>query len=436
MTLSGAAHAGGMFLPGRGARPLGRAGSFVAGADDGGALYYNPAGLAEIPGITLLVDGGLILNRVHYDRIDSGNNKLPGVDGDMNILPLPTVALTWKPESAKWLTVAGGIWVPYLGLDSYPENGPQRYQLVSLQGSLVLVMELAAAFKINEHFFVGAGFENMIINFRNRAVLSACTELNCAPEDPGFDSLTEVNVASYFTPSGVLGASIVYPKLRGAVSLQLPFWVGAEGTIRSRLPTDPFFANAQIVGQSGGVQFTLPLILRLGVEGRPIPDLRIEVGFDYEAWSMQDRITIQPHGIYIDNVPGLGRYYLGTQHIERQLDDSFGVHIGFEYTAPFWEKRTTARLGYGFETSATPDKTMSVLAPDGMHNMIALGGSLRVWKLRLDFGYAHVFTADRNVSGSKFLQVNPIQPSLAVPVGNGHYVIDTDILTAGLEGRF
>src|SRR5258706_613484 len=82
------AQAGGMFLPARGARPLGRAGSFVAGADDGGALYYNPAGLADIDGIGLLFDAGLVLQQVQYDRVDSGGNKQPRANGSIDILPI------------------------------------------------------------------------------------------------------------------------------------------------------------------------------------------------------------------------------------------------------------------------------------------------------------------------------------------------------------
>ena len=42
------AHAGGLYYADRGVRPLGRAGAFVAGADDPGAITYNPAG-APIP---------------------------------------------------------------------------------------------------------------------------------------------------------------------------------------------------------------------------------------------------------------------------------------------------------------------------------------------------------------------------------------------------
>ncbi len=40
------AQAAGLYFGDRGVRSLGRAGAFVAGADDGGAIAYNPAGLA------------------------------------------------------------------------------------------------------------------------------------------------------------------------------------------------------------------------------------------------------------------------------------------------------------------------------------------------------------------------------------------------------
>src|SRR5688572_32640839 len=92
LLLPGVAHAGGMTLPARGARPLGRAGSFVAGADDGGALYYNPAGFADIDGVGVLIDAGLVLQQVEYTRTDSGGNVHPTTKGEMGILPIPTIA--------------------------------------------------------------------------------------------------------------------------------------------------------------------------------------------------------------------------------------------------------------------------------------------------------------------------------------------------------
>ena len=106
------------------------AGSFVAGVDDGSALYYNPAGLADIAGVTGLVDFGLVLQRVGYDRIDAGGNPQPRVNGSMDVLPIPTLAITWKPTDAPRWTIAGGVWTPYLGVDSWPADGPQRYSNV------------------------------------------------------------------------------------------------------------------------------------------------------------------------------------------------------------------------------------------------------------------------------------------------------------------
>jgi long-subunit fatty acid transport protein len=146
-----------MTLPARGARPLGRAGSFVAGADDGGALYYNPAGFADIDGVGVLIDAGLVLQQVEYTRTDSGGNVHPTTKAEMGILPIPTIAISYKPKKVPWLTLNGGVWTPYLGLSRYPEMGPQRYSVINLDGSLVLVMQLGAAFRVHEHFWIGFG---------------------------------------------------------------------------------------------------------------------------------------------------------------------------------------------------------------------------------------------------------------------------------------
>jgi long-subunit fatty acid transport protein len=268
-------------------------------------------------------------------------------------------------------------------------------------------------------------------------MLSACSELNCAPEDPGFDSLTQVDTDSPFTPSGVIGAIFAWEKLRFGINLQLPFFVRSSGTVATRLPTDPFFANAAVNGSAISVDFNLPLTLRGGVEYRPWKRVRLEADLDYEAWSMQQDMKVTPHNVYISGVPGIGNYYLSPLTIVRGLKDTVAVNIGAEITT--LDRKMgglVLRAGYAIETSATPDETASVLTPDALRNVIAIGGALLLGPVRLDLGYAHVFFADRNVTDSRSLQLNPIQPSLAVPVGNGRYTISADVLTAGLEARF
>lgn len=427
------AHAGGMILSGHGPRPLARAGSFTAGADDGEAIYYNPAGFVDVDGVSLLVDGSMVLQRTNYTRVDSGGNPQPTVNGDLSYLPFPTVALSWKPKKHPWLTLHGGIWVPYLGLNSFPETGPQRYSSITLNGSLVVVPQFGASFRVHEHVWLGAAFQLMILNFKSRLMLGACTQLNCAPEDPSFDALTQLS-AFGAAPSGIIGAVFPWQKVRVGVALQLPFFINANGTTHSRLPSDPFFANATLVGDSITLQFNLPVILRAGIEIRPVPVLRIELGADYEAWSMQKDFTITPHNIYIDGVPGVGRYYLNTMRLDRGMQDSVSVHVGGEWEV--WKRRLVLRAGFLFETSATPDETLSVLTADGLKYMVTAGIGWKLWgPVRFDAGWGHIFYPDRNVTNSRSLQLNPVQPSLAVPVGNGLYKFDTDILSIGLDAR-
>jgi long-subunit fatty acid transport protein len=357
----------------------------------------------------------------------------------MNILPLPTLALTWNPKQIKgrWVTFGLGVWVPYLGLDSWPENGPQRYSNISINGSLLGVVELAASFKITEWFRLGIGLQNMILHFHSRVMLSGCSELNCAPEDPGFDTLTQVDTDSAFTPSGVIGAIFAWQKIRAGINLQLPFFVRSSGTVATRLPTDPFFANAAVNGNAISVDFNLPLTLRGGLEYRPWRRVRVELDMDYEAWSMQKELKITPHNVYISGVPGVGNYYLAPMSLVRGMNDTFGLNLGAEITTlDRVMGGMVLRAGYALETSATPDETASVLTPDALRNVIAIGGALLLGPVRLDLGYSHIFFADRNVTNSRSLQLNPIQPSLAFPVGNCRYTVSADVLTAGLEARW
>src|ERR1700674_578748 len=94
--------ASGLFVSDRGVRPMGRAGAFVAGADDLGAIWYNPAGLADA-GTSFLFDMSWLSFSVSYTRelqvVDAGGAyqrfTSPTVHGGTPILPLPTIAASY-----------------------------------------------------------------------------------------------------------------------------------------------------------------------------------------------------------------------------------------------------------------------------------------------------------------------------------------------------
>src|SRR5271154_1911024 len=93
------AHAAGLYVTDRGVRPLGRGGAFVAGADDLGAVWYNPAGLADA-GTSFLLDASYLHFASTYTAQaqvanTSGakySDSSPSTSGSNLFLPVPTVA--------------------------------------------------------------------------------------------------------------------------------------------------------------------------------------------------------------------------------------------------------------------------------------------------------------------------------------------------------
>jgi long-chain fatty acid transport protein len=288
--------------------------------------------------------------------------------------------------------------------------------------------------RITPEFYIGAGFQNLYFSLNNKTVLAGCTQINCAPEDPQFDALTQVKATAPFTPSGNFGMLFVNRWVRVGASVQMPYWVHASGTVATKLPSDPQFDGATVVGNGINVDVNLPLIVRGGVEIRPHKHGRFEIGADYEMWSTQQSISFAPQGVYIDHIAGIGRYDLRPMTLDRGMTDVVSVHIGGEIDV--LPKRLTLRAGYMFESSAVPDAYLTVLTPDGDKHLVTLGASLRIGSWRLDAAYGHFFQPDRTVTESKSLQLNPIQPSIAVPVGAGTYHVVTDVLAVGLEKRF
>src|SRR5580698_11085508 len=89
ITQAGSARAAGLYVSDRGVRPLGRGGAFVAGADDLGAIWYNPAGIVDAPS-SLLLDGSY----VHYTDTFTRQGLGTSATGTTYVTNYPTVSGT------------------------------------------------------------------------------------------------------------------------------------------------------------------------------------------------------------------------------------------------------------------------------------------------------------------------------------------------------
>lgn len=459
--LNRTATADGLFYADRGVRPLGRAGAFVAGADDLGALAYNPAGLFEA-GSQVLVDAawfGLkssFTRAVDLQQVDPNTGQtvgtyrqtFPTVRGSAPVAPIPTLAISFKPHP-RWV-LALGAWAPTAALTSYPETvggrpAPQRYSLINMDGSALVTVGAGAAYAVSPTLHVGLVLEALVGTFQSTSDFSTCLpdRFLCAPEEPSWDGLAQVRAGPIVAPTASLGATWIPSRsLRMGVSIQLPTYVRSPATLTSRLPTAAVFAQASQVGDEGHLAFDLPWTVRMGVETRILDGLRLELAGNFDRWSMHDSITFAPDNIAVRNVAGLSAVYpLSTVVMSRGFQDAVGVHLGAECSFRLMDVAWDARGGVSYETSAVPKGYESVLTLDQDKLTTAVGVSMHLQRLRFDVTYAHVFGLDVTVDPkeARITLINPLQanpPKTSVPINAGAYSARADILGIGMAYTF
>ena len=450
------ARAGGLYFSDRGVRPMGRAGAFVAGADDLGAVWYNPAGIADA-GSAFLVDFTQINFEAQYTRqllvLDAENNyqrfNSPTVNGSTPILPLPTIAGSYAFGARKEWTIAAAVLAPYVALESFPPtvNGqpsPARYAMGGFSGSLMAIPGVWAAYKPVEELRIGFGVMALVGSFATTVTFNANPQdrLLGAPEQPEFDANAQIEIGPIFAPAVTGGITYVPSKfIRFGVSAQSPMIVSADGTLTMTMPTSSLFDNAHQDGNSIHMRFVLPAIIRAGIEIRPTKDLRVEFAYVRELWSEEQSIDITPHNLSIDGVTGMApKTIIPPISFPRDFQDSNSFRLGGEYSFIAWGIPLDARAGVAYETSAVPTPYLSLSSLDLANFTMSFGGSLHVGKRwRFDGMWSHVFTQTTyvNPTTAQIPRINPIKGNAPLePVNGGWYSGGGDLFGVGLNYLF
>lgn len=435
----------------------------MAGADDLGAIWYNPAGLADA-GSSILVDFSWLNFSSEYTRranvTTAGGTvqtiEFPEVRGSSPFLPIPTLAGSYNFGKDKEFTAAFGVFAPYTAIASYPlamdgRPAASRYSLVSLEGSALAVAGGYFAYKPVEQFRVGGGLQALVGNFNSTVVFSAspADRLISAPEDPQYDAFSQLKVGPIIAPSANFGMiAVPTENIRIGASAQLPFWINAPAEVNVRLPTAAPFDHARQEGNKANVRFRLPPVLRGGVEYRTnISDesrIRIEVAYVREFWSLHDSIDIRSENIRLYDVTGFPSP-LGVAPISlpRNFQDSNSFRLGTEYSLKnlvrdYW---VDLRAGVSYDTSAIPPTWVSPLTYDANKVIVGGGGSLHIgdhW--RVDAVGSLVFLGGTTVdpAEAEVPRVNPVRgnPTKTEPINGGDYSARALVLGVGLNYKF
>ncbi len=113
-----------------------------------------------------------------------------------------------------------------------------------------------------------------------------------------------------------------------------------------------------------------------------------------------------------------------------QFKDTYRIGLGANYA---WSDVFTLKLGVAYDKSPSDDTSRTVSLPDNDRAWLAIGGKYRVSRAAVvDFGYAHLFVSDGNISA--------LQGTVAAPFNKGNvigsYRNSVDIISAQYTHSF
>jgi long-subunit fatty acid transport protein len=331
--------------------------------------------------------------------------------------PIPRFMLSFNTDTLgiDGIALAAYLYAPNNGDYAFGEDTPTRYTLID-RDLLEVYYGLAAGYRYGNWIAVGASLQFVTAGLNQRVALSADQYSN---EDPTFDIIAHIQGQQDFIPSGNFGIWTNPGRLLGigdlefAASMQLSRSVRATGPIDVQLGSgvQQFVDDGVIAldvkdNATATAEFRLAPFYRGGVrwgnddltgDGKHTVGLDVEADFVYEGWSIYDHIYLETKGVTVNFTPNDPTKAKELDPVVQPKDwnDSWSARLGG--TLSLWDKMLEVHGGGFYETSAIPNETYSVELADGDKVGVGLGLSGKVWGVRLDVGYGHVFIFDRTV---------------------------------------
>jgi long-subunit fatty acid transport protein len=364
-----------------GTRAAGRGGAVTASVADVTAVSANPAGLSKIDANMVQVGNTLSYNSIEFTREAKDPSNIDPQTGQPRQASFAKVrnAVPWQGLDPflgfassfgrkDWAFALAAYAPPGISRIEFPQDGGQRYMMVSRQ-AMILKYVASAAWKYHDVLGIGAAAEWIHVPSLKYSLFIDGTRFSdkANPISSSYDILANVSGASLFTFNAVLGAWYrPAPFLEIALSGQVvPADIVAKSTLSVTLPTgsslgDVKLSRARLPANDVSITLPLPMLFRSGIRYRHLSGnaetFDLELDLEYQTWSRVNQFTIETNGLQAKSTSDPLPIDLGTISIDKHWRDTVAVRLGGDYAAI--PSRLTLRAG-GYYESAVADAAYS-----------------------------------------------------------------------------
>lgn len=356
-----AVHALGIRLGNQDGFAVARGNAFAATADNPSAVYYNPAGITQVPGQNVSVGAYTLFYDVDFDAADGG----VGTNMVDRVWFLPQLFYTHQIGEGP-VTLGLGVYSPF-GLGSeWPDDGPFRSH--ATENVLTYIhFSPVVAYRLSDQLSLAGGLNIAYADadFR-RGVFVPDDELRFQ----GDGTALGANVGILWRPAPEHALGLTY---------RSPTQVDLEGDLKLSSANEvllPSFSSA------AEVLLQVPQQVVLAYAYRPSADWNLEIDLEWTDWDSVNALEIEtPTGTLVDPLEWESSIVLSVG-ATRYLANGFSISGG-----------------YWFAEQTVPTRTFNPRVPDMPFHVFSIGAGYAWQGWRIDGAYQFGY-GQRDVSGA------------------------------------
>jgi long-chain fatty acid transport protein len=395
------AFANGFLLPDQDAFATARGEAFAATADNASAVYYNPAGIAQLKGSNLRLGSYGIYLDPNFRPPSGAPNSSTTYHSSDHLAATPQAFYTYSLKDSLW-SFGLGVYSPYGLSTSWPQD--TGFRTVATEGSLTTIaINPVMAFKVFPNFSIGGG---IVINYADLDLQQGL--IMTAPNNDlfrfkGVGWNVGYNLGVLWQPCekvsvGATFRSAITMKLNGQTESEMN---GVQPTLYSSASTD----------------LPLPLNTVFGISYRPTPKWNLEFDADYTDWGALGTLII--HQATPSPIVPLADVPLSLNWQPSWLYE-FGV-------TRYFDNGWHVSAGYVYNENSVPDANYTPIVADLDRHFLSVGTGYTGKRFDFDVAYQFCYGPDRTVTGSA--------PSAAGQTADGTYgfISHAVLLTVGMH---
>lgn len=396
---AGNALAGGFSIYEAGARATAMGGAFTATADDGSAVFYNPAGIAFIPGTMLDLNLMPVIPSTDFAGYPPAEDAPTGETVTQSF-PIPGLYFSHNP--GRHLAFGVGVYAPFgLGVEwRDPETWVGRRASYDVDLATVYITP-TCALKLGQNTAVAFGldvsscrielnryrttvFNDQLVNIMDTK-LEGTSDLAFAPSfglmarphrDVSLGFMYHAAKALQFPDGDATLTNVAPEALRGAVDAQITALGGPDHEVSTTL--------------------RLPWIMSAGIAWQTSDATRLEFDVVRFGWSQFNELKLS------FDVPAL------NSTIPENYQDAWQLRWGLDHR---FSPALSGMLGYCHDVTPQPIASMSPLLPDAGREDLSVGFQYRTGSLKFTGSYMAVLFHERtNVVDGEFVVNDEAQP--------------------------